>query len=751
MQRANNGDPHSASGPLATTHNSGPLATNGYAPVFPGNYTNQPVMPSGQPEKAWPTLAELVSALKRRLVLATFLGALVGVATASAVWLAMPSGKHKVRALIHVKPMVGLKGQELTGTGFDDFKKTQERLVRARNVLNMVIQDPRVSRLSLIQTADDPLQYLDESIKVSWEAPDLMAVSLSGDNWQEMKVLVDQVVTSFLDSAKTDELKLGTAQRKQMEQTLRDFDDKIKARRDAIERNQRATGAGSDTLTTIELLKGAQADLTRLLSDIYTEEQAIRTLQIAILKHKQNLAAVDTMPLDADALEEYVRTDPQVMEKQQAVTLAEKKYQASAGNYEPSSPTLLRLQAEIRKAREELTRTLEGMRPQVEKLARAGLKKKVEAQFKADADILDTRNQFLGQLKTLQQTKQGEIKALNTGGAIVKVEDDDLKPLLEQRAKVAQMLTELEVAQRQDTRMQLKEEAVVILNQNLRQKVLVALGAFAGGTLLVMAAIGFLEWRSRRVDSVDQVVNDLGMRVIGTIPAFPSKQALKSGDAAQNQNWRFVLNESVNSARTMLLHTAKHQNMQVLMVTSAMQGEGKTSLASQLATSMATAGLRTLILDCDLRNPSMHKLFDAALTPGCSEVLCQEVDVSDAVQPTSVPNLWLIPAGQCSNRVISALAQGHPLETLFNRLRGQFDFIVVDSCPVLPVADTLLVGQHVDGVVLSILQDISQLPKVQTTAERLTQLNIPLLGTVVNGIKPDVHAYGYNYVKQLPA
>jgi Mrp family chromosome partitioning ATPase len=147
----------------------------------------------------------------------------------------------------------------------------------------------------------------------------------------------------------------------------------------------------------------------------------------------------------------------------------------------------------------------------------------------------------------------------------------------------------------------------------------------------------------------------------------------------------------------------------------------------------------------------MHKLFDAQLTPGCSEVLCQEVDVSDAVQPTTVPNLWLIPAGQCSNRVISALAQGHPLETLFNRLRGQFDFIVVDSCPVLPVADTLLVGQHVDGVVLSILQDISQLPKVQTTAERLTQLNIPLLGTVVNGIKPDVHAYGYNYVKQLPA
>jgi polysaccharide biosynthesis transport protein len=241
------------------------------------------------------------------------------------------------------------------------------------------------------------------------------------------------------------------------------------------------------------------------------------------------------------------------------------------------------------------------------------------------------------------------------------------------------------------------------------------------------------------------------MRVIGTIPAFPSRASLKSGAANENQNWRYILNESVNSTRTMLLHAAKTQQMQVIMVTSAMQGEGKTSLSSQLATSMATAGLRTLILDCDLRNPSMQKLFDIPVAPGCSEILLQEIDISDALQATTVPNLWIIPAGQCNHRVISALAQGNPLEGLFNRLRGQFDIIIVDSCPILPVADTLLVAQYVDGVVFSILQDVSQLPKVLLASERLNQLNIPLLGAVVNGIKPDIQAYGYNYVKQLPA
>src|SRR5689334_22683409 len=112
----------------------------------------------------------------------------------------------------------------------------------------------------------------------------------------------------------------------------------------------------------------------------------------------------------------------------------------------------------------------------------------------------------------------------------------------------------------------------------------------------------------------------------------------------------------------------------------------------------------------------------------------------------------MIAGGQCSNRVVAALAQGQPIEALLNRLRGQFDFVVVDSCPVLPVADALLIGQHVDGVVFSILQDISQLPKVLDASKKLALLNIPLVGAVVNGIRSaDMYSYGYNYIKQLPA
>ena len=750
MQRPTNGDSLPANGPLAVQQHSGGHPAN-YYPAPPGSYANQPVMPGGQPEKAWPTLTELVNALKRRLVLATFLGALVGVATASAVWLAMPSGKHNVRALLHIKPLPSPVNNAETISNFDDYKKTLQAMVKLRKVLDQALQDPAVSRLSMVTTSDDPAQMLDESLAITWAAPDLMSVGMTGNEYGEMKELVNAVVKSFLESARSDDNIYLAKRRKDQDTTLIHLDEKIKARREAMERQQKLGGAAVDPIANAHLIQGLRADISRYNSDVYAVEQAIRLLEIEIKRHQQDLKNLDEAPVDTADLELAARNDPQVLEKQATVAGLDRRLADLLKQMAPGSPALVELEGRLRKAREEVVRTVESLRPTYEKFIRVENKRKVAAKLAGDQVTLATQRQNLEGMNKIRGTKEAELKDLVASTNQQRVEDDDLKPLLEQKALVLKQMVVEGSASSKDNRITLKEEAIVILNQKLRQKVLVALGGFVGGTLLVMAAIGFLEWRSRRVDSVDQVINELGMRVIGTIPAFPSKQSLKSGDAAQNQNWRFVLNESVNSARTMLLHTAKTQNMQVLMVTSAMQGEGKTSLASQLATSMATAGLRTLILDCDLRNPSMHKLFDAQLTPGCSEILCQEVDVSDAVQPTSVPNLWLIPAGQCSNRVISALAQGHPLETLFNRLRGQFDFIVVDSCPVLPVADTLLVGQHVDGVVLSILQDISQLPKVQTTAERLSQLNIPLLGTVVNGIKPDVHAYGYNYVKQLPA
>jgi capsular exopolysaccharide synthesis family protein len=735
----------------STDHtNVSPLAqpsSNGYPLPGHAGLPGQTLAPPPS-ARAWPTLPELANALKRRLVLATFLGLLVGMAAGAGVWLAMPNGKHQVKALVQMTPPNKVLSRMDTNGENDSFKQTQMILMKTHSLLTRVVGNAKVSRLSLIQNTDDPIRYLDEQVRMRWESPEILAVVINGDDPQQLKVILDALLTEYIDEAKSDEIKLRERKRKNLESILLDLNKKItysEGQLKAIQKTGATGGSAGDS---------AQAQL--LGTEISQTQSQINAAKIEMRQHELKLVEDDTMFKRLDDLP----VDPELLERavaerlrDKAVVRARKEAEVKklASQLNPGSPVLVAAQEELKAVDAEIKAAFTDMRPAAEREIRAAKRQELRAKMEVTQELLKHHQRRLVSLEEYKKNLDDRFSLFNRGAVAGINEMDDLKPLKAQRDVVQREKMDLELNEKADTRVTLREEARVILNQNLKQKVLLSLAGALVGLTLIMLAVAFLEWRSRRVDSVEQVVNELGLRVIGTIPAFPSKASLKSGDAGQSQNWRFVLNESVNSARTMLLHTAKTQNMQVLMVTSAMQGEGKTSLASQLATSMATAGLRTLVLDCDLRNPSMHKLFDAPLTPGCSEILCQEVDVSDAVQPTTVPNLWLIPAGQCSNRVIAALAQGHPLETLFNRLRGQFDFIVVDSCPVLPVADALLVGQHVDGVVISILQDISQLPKVMTASEKLTQLNIPLLGAVVNGIKPDIHAYGYNYVKQLPA
>ncbi|OWK47517.1 polysaccharide biosynthesis tyrosine autokinase [Fimbriiglobus ruber] len=730
--------------PLTPAQPSGQQYASGFQPSVPG----QTLAPTAA-ARAWPTLPELVNALKRRLVLATFLGMLVGMAAAAAVWLALPSGKHTAMALIQLKPIVSA-GKQSMGEDFESFKQTQMRLLKTRMLLDRVVSNPNVSRLPDIKGTDDPVTFLEDRIKLRWGSPEILEVSMNGDDPKQILLIVNTMVDEYIKDADSDERQGRQRRRKIIEAHLETLNRLIKSREDRLKDWVKLGQAPGEQASVLKM---------KLLTDEVSKfNSTVSSLSLEIVSHETNLitlqhkqSVIDMQEVSLDELEKAVAKNEKVAPKVEARNIAIAQFEKLKTAVKEDSPLYAREKDHLAKLEEDLRTTLEEFRSKVEADIRAALKREIKSD-------IEREKQFVTYKTTLTKKLGEEIKRLEkelelARGANVQgiIDLGDLGPLKEQRAAMEKERLDLDLLDRSDSRIQLRQPAVVSQLLNIQKKILCGIAAFFAGFLLIALAVAFLEWRSRRVDSVDQVVNELGLRVIGTIPAFPSKSSLRSGDAGQAQNWRFVLNESVNSARTMLLHTAKTQNMQVLMVTSAMQGEGKTSLASQLATSMATAGLRTLVLDCDLRNPSLHKLFDSPLTPGCAEVLLQEVDVSDAVQPTTVPNLWLIPAGQCSNRVIAALAQGHPLETLFNRLRGQFDFIVVDSCPVLPVADALLVGQHVDGVVISILQDISQLPKVLTASEKLTQLNIPLLGAVVNGIKPDIHAYGYNYVKQLPA
>jgi len=236
------------------------------------------------------------------------------------------------------------------------------------------------------------------------------------------------------------------------------------------------------------------------------------------------------------------------------------------------------------------------------------------------------------------------------------------------------------------------------------------------------------------------------IRVIGTLPTWSKEQAAsyRRGGASTITSYpRDLLTESVDRARLKLLNAGREQPLRVILITSAIAGEGKTSLAGHLAVSLARAGRRTLLIDADLHRPAMHRLFDLSLEPGFSAVLRGELPVADAIRPTYVRGLEAIPAGRGDLEAIRALGNER-VRAIFQELKEAYEFILVDSAPVLAVVDAPVIAQYVDGVLFSVMCGVSHLPSLYQSQQEIAQLGVRILGAVVSGTQGMAGTYGYS-------
>lgn len=354
---------------------------------------------------------------------------------------------------------------------------------------------------------------------------------------------------------------------------------------------------------------------------------------------------------------------------------------------------------------------------------------------------IDTKTRTLSILDARRNDLDAQIKALGFVTNTTKDLEDQLAlhgPVLEQlQAEVDMLERERSAPTRVEAQVYASEPQREAQASPVRKIAMAGFGALA----LVLGGIGLLEYRTRRIHTAHEVVQGLGLRLLGAIPTWSprTQQRPGYGTTLAYNFWT----ESLDTARTMVTHAAQAEAARVVMVTSAVSGEGKTSLASHLASSLARAGHRTLLVDADLRSPAVHALFDLPLGPGLCELLRGEASLDMALRPTPAPGLTLLSAGQWDAGAMQALAQG-AAQDVFARLKEQYDYVIVDTSPILAVADALQIGRHVDGVLLSILRDVSRLPAVYAAYQRLTMLGIRTLGAVVSGTREEQYGAWYN-------
>jgi len=219
----------------------------------------------------------------------------------------------------------------------------------------------------------------------------------------------------------------------------------------------------------------------------------------------------------------------------------------------------------------------------------------------------------------------------------------------------------------------------------------------------------------------------------------------ESGDLIVFKNPRSPASEAIRQAHTAIMLSASGRPPAVILVTSANPSEGKTMVASNLALTFALGGQQTLLIDCDLRKPRIHKIFQLDLQPGLSNYLTGSATLEEILRPASIPNLSVLTSGTHPPSP-GILVNSQEFKDLLEQLRQRFNHIIIDTPPILAFSDGLIISVLTDGVLLVTRHNCTNKSHGRLAQQRLHQIHAPLLGAVLNCVDSHGQAYGgYNY------
>ena len=253
--------------------------------------------------------------------------------------------------------------------------------------------------------------------------------------------------------------------------------------------------------------------------------------------------------------------------------------------------------------------------------------------------------------------------------------------------------------------------------------------------MLLPFAVGLLfEFKARRLTTSDMCDKN-GMVVIGEVAKLPP--------SAKHGRERRVYEESIDTLRSSLFLSTETRDSRSFAVVSSMSGEGKSSVSSQLALSIARAtGETVLLIDADLRCPDQHDIFGLDLGDGLAGVLAEEVSLDSAIDKSLGDRIHVLPAGKLRttpHRLITPSS----MSALVQQALELYTYVVVDTAPVLAAGESLAVASAVDSSLLCVMRDVSRVDNIARTTKRLEAVGANLIGTVFSGVTARQYAYRY--------
>lgn len=273
----------------------------------------------------------------------------------------------------------------------------------------------------------------------------------------------------------------------------------------------------------------------------------------------------------------------------------------------------------------------------------------------------------------------------------------------------------------------------------------IAIGAVLGLALGIGYAL-LRQHLDRRVRSVEDL-EKLGTSVIGTIPLDPrlvnNRTVVDSGALDHDDRSSHPFAEALRELRTNLTYVDVDKPARIILVTSSVPGEGKSSVAANLAIAIASTGRQTILVDADLRRPVVTDVFGLPGGAGLTDVLSHQATLDDVLQPYGpIPNLSILAAGRIPPNPSELLGSQAMLALLDDMSRDAF--VLIDAPPLLPVTDAAVLSNFVDGVLVAVKADSTSTDEVAKSLSNLHKVGAHILGFVLNQV-PTTGARAANY------
>lgn len=426
-----------------------------------------------------------------------------------------------------------------------------------------------------------------------------------------------------------------------------------------------------------------------------------------------------------------VLKSPSVQQMKEAESTAQRKLNELQSRYTEAHPKVIAAESELKSARDTLKREIEAVISGITKeydLAKTNVIATSRAldQIKSDIQNL-TRKEF--QLSVLQREAES---------------NKQLYDLFVNRAKETDVASNL-----QSTAGRIVDPAVIeSIPLKPKKKMIIGI-AFILGLLAGIAIVFVLDYLDNTMHSVPDVERRLGVDVLGTVQVLDKTQlGEKPAARAFLSDPNSLFSESIRTVRTAVLLSAIDEPHRVVMVTSTVPSEGKTTISINLAFALGQMK-KVLLVDGDMRRPSLAKsLGGLDDVRGLVDYLADDATLEECIQPTDSPNVFVLTAGKHLSSPLELLSSHRFGETIA-KVKDMFDMVVIDCPPLKPVSDSLVISRYANALLYVVKADSTPHQLVSAAMRRLHDIQAPVLGVVLNQLdntRTDRYGhYSYQY------